>query len=140
MRVRQYYPGVHVPEYGNSRRVHILLAEKVLGRRLRAGEQVHHLNEDTTDARPENLVICPDAAYHKLLHRRTDALNACGNANWLKCCFCKQHDAPNNINTKMRVINGNNWTMFYHKECRTAKRSAQREARMLRTGQKRASL
>lgn len=126
MRKRQHYPGVFVAEYGNTRRVHILLAEKALGRRLPPGVQVHHVNEDTMDARPENLVICPDAAYHKLLHRRTEALDACGNADWLKCCFCKQHDAPENVKTKVRRINGNNWSMFYHPTCRTATRSKQR--------------
>ena len=127
MRTRQHYPGVYVPGYGNTRRVHILMAEKVLGRRFKHGEQVHHVNEDTLDPSPGNLVICPDAAYHKLLHRRTAALAACGNANWLKCCFCKKHDEPAHIFTKMRVINGKNWAMFYHKACRTAHRTSQRK-------------
>ena len=130
MRTRKYYPGVHVSGYGNSRKVHIIMAEKVLGRRFKTGEQVHHVNYDPADIRPENLVLCPDSAYHKLLHRRTDALIACGNANWLKCTFCKKHDDPKNISVKDRVINGNNWQMFYHKQCRTSVRTKQREAQI----------
>ena len=128
---KQQYKGVFVREYGNSRKVHILMAEAVLGRRLPKGVQVHHVNEDWRDNSPSNLVVCPTPAYHKLLHRRTDALKECGNANWLKCCFCQIHDAPENIKTKMRNIGGRSWTpMFYHTACRTARRTQQREAAM----------
>ena len=102
------------------------MAEKVLGRGLPKGAQIHHVNEDVSDNLGSNLVICPDAAYHKLLHRRTDALDACGNANWVKCCFCKKYDAPENVKYRNRIINGSNWAMFYHPKCRTAKRTQQR--------------
>lgn len=49
---------------------HVLVAEKALGKRLPAGAVVHHVNHNKTDNRPENLVICPDHAYHRLLHVR----------------------------------------------------------------------
>lgn len=48
---------------------HVLLAESVLGRRLKKGEMVHHINCRKTDNRPENLLICT-IAYHTALHHR----------------------------------------------------------------------
>ena len=69
-------------EGGRRVAAHILVAEAALGRRLPAGAQVHHVNGQRDDNRGENLVICPDGAYHALLHRRERALDACGNANF----------------------------------------------------------
>lgn len=56
----------------NGRRTyeHILVAEKALGKRLPSGAVVHHVNEKRADNRPQNLVICPNEDYHRLLHKR----------------------------------------------------------------------
>lgn len=48
---------------------HILLAENVVGRPLKRGEVVHHINCDRTDNRPENLLVCK-IGYHMALHAR----------------------------------------------------------------------
>src|SRR5438552_679889 len=48
---------------------HVLCAERVLGRRLKRGEVVHHINGDTTDNRNKNLLVCTHG-YHMLLHWR----------------------------------------------------------------------
>lgn len=76
---------------------HIVVAETVIGRKLPAGAHVHHVDGNKLNNWPYNLVICPDAGYHRLLHQRMDALNACGNADWLKCKFCGQYDDPANL-------------------------------------------
>lgn len=57
------YPGGRIYE-------HILVASDVLGKLLPPGAVVHHINEDRSDNRHSNLVICQDDAYHKLLHKR----------------------------------------------------------------------
>mgnify|MGYP001608446723 CR=1 FL=1 len=76
---------------------HKVIAEKVLGRPLPKGAEIHHVDGNGLNNEHRNLVICPDHAYHALLHIRQRALDACGNANWLPCAFCKEHDDPKNM-------------------------------------------
>lgn len=49
---------------------HVLVAEAALGKHLPEGAQVHHVNEDRSDNRNRNLVVCQDQSYHQLLHAR----------------------------------------------------------------------
>ena len=76
---------------------HIPIAELALGHPLTPGAEVHHVDENPFNNTPSNLVVCPDAAYHKLLHQRQRAFNACGNYGWRLCHFCKRYDAPENM-------------------------------------------
>lgn len=52
---------------------HRLVAERMLGRYLLAGECVHHRNRDKRDNRPENLEVCESNSAH---HRRHAAEHA----------------------------------------------------------------
>jgi len=76
---------------------HILVAEQILGKPLPPNAEIHHVNEDKSDNRLGNIVICSDNDYHHLIHQRLRAYKACGHANWRKCNFCKQWDAPENM-------------------------------------------
>lgn len=87
--------GYHYKTTGKTRKYeHVRIAEAALGKPLPVGAQVHHVDVNSGNNSPSNLVICPDAEYHWLLHVRTRALDACGNANWRKCVLCKQYDDP----------------------------------------------
>ena len=88
---------------------HILLAEKALGKPLPANAVVHHADGDRSNNVRSNLVVCPDRAYHNLLHKRMRAMASCGNANWLICCRCRNYDSPDNLS-----LSGN---QAYHKKC-----------------------
>ena len=77
-----------------ERSAHRVIVERVLGRSLRETEVIHHVDENPHNNAHANLVVCPDDAYHHLLHRRARAYRACGNANAVKCRYCKQWGLP----------------------------------------------
>ncbi len=100
-------------------REHVVIAEKALGKPLPIGAQVHHLDENKKNNNPNNLVICPDQAYHTLLHRRQAAFDACGHYDWVLCRYCHKHDSPVNltITSAVNKPNGSKVKLSYHKEC-----------------------
>jgi len=59
---------------GEQKLEHVLVAEKALGKPLPKGAVVHHINENPSDNRPSNLVVCPDQTYHAELHQRMKRL------------------------------------------------------------------
>ena len=100
---------------------HIEMAERAIGKPLPPGVEVHHVNEIKSDNRPWNLVVCPDRAYHQLLHVRTAALDACGNADWRRCAYCRVHD------DLMRL--GYDKFRHFHPACRRAYQQRGRDRR-----------
>lgn len=95
---------------------HIRVVEKAIGRFLKNPECVHHINEDPTDNRAENLVLCPDQSYHLFLHMRAKTLNACGHADWRKCIYCKQYDDTKNMKEFKRKNRVNSY-YYFHQLC-----------------------
>lgn len=96
---------------------HILIVEKVIGRKLRNQEEVHHVDGNGTNNAHTNLVACSNKAYHRLLHVRTEALIESGNANFRKCRWCHKWDATENMqNMEKKNPNGS----YQHRECANA--------------------
>lgn len=100
---------------GRRRMQHVIVAEKALGKPLPPGAVVHHVDRNRQNNDPSNLVVCPDQAYHKLIHLREDAMRACGNPNYRRCLFCREYDDPASM-----TLTGNNKNGHYqyHKPCR----------------------
>jgi len=92
---------------------HRLLAEKALGKMLPEKVQIHHYDKI-------QIVICQDDAYHKLLHRRTRALRACGHADWRKCWVCQQYSPPGEMIIKEKKA-------AYHRICKNKYQEDKRE-------------
>lgn len=107
--------------YSTVKAMHVLVAEKALGKPLPRGAVVHHVDENPRNNAPTNLVVCPDAAYHNLLHQRMRALDACGHVDWRKCWICKEYDAPERL-----LITGPKHSA--HRECARKRAREQRAA------------
>jgi hypothetical protein len=91
---------------------HREIAERALGKKLPKGVHVHHFDGDRSNNVPTNLVVCPSAAYHFLLHARIEAYQATGDANKRKCAHCGQWDDQENISfyfRNYRYIPGRKW-------------------------------
>ena len=91
---------------------HIIIIEKALGKPIPINAVTHHIDEDKSNNRNTNLVLCNDLAYHNLLHRRIRALRACGYAAGLLCKYCHKYDKPEHL------FVGPNGTNICHKVCR----------------------
>lgn len=59
--------------WADGKHEHQLIAEQVLGRKLKRGERTHHINGDRTDNRNRNLLICSQG-YHRRLHSKMGQL------------------------------------------------------------------
>jgi transposase len=61
-------PGHHLANNRGYVMEHVLVMEEKLGRPLKKGEVVHHVNEDKQDNRPENLVLFSSKSEHVRHH------------------------------------------------------------------------
>lgn len=96
---KQGYVRLRIPDHPHADpkgyvKEHLVVACRVLGRKLPPAAEVHHVDEDKTHNVGGNLVLCEGRAYHMLLHQRTRALDACGHANWRRCTLCQKYDDP----------------------------------------------
>jgi len=113
---------------GGKRGVHVLVAERALGKRLPSGAEVHHVNSDPQDNRRNNLVICQNHHYHMLLHARQRILERGGNPDRDKECARCGRMRPKTEFSPRR--DHGNPTLFH--ACRPCAVDIQRERRLMR--------
>jgi hypothetical protein len=58
----------------SNKLVHRYVVEKKIGRKLRQGEIVHHINRNKLDNSPENLEVFANQEEHEKHHKKTDWL------------------------------------------------------------------
>lgn len=99
---------------------HVMIVEQILGKKLPTTVVIHHIDGNRLNNSKDNLVVCQDQAYHKLLHTRTKALDACGNANWRKCWVCKKYCDKTELINKVAKTNQNGEGTWMHRTCEQA--------------------
>lgn len=73
---------------------HRLVAEEKIGRRLKKGELVHHIDHDKQNNKPENLEIVASIAEHRFQHRKKDSnrIRLDEKNSLVQCaCGCQTH-------------------------------------------------
>jgi len=79
---------------------HILVMEKHLGRYLKKGEVIHHINENKSDNRLENLMLFPNAGSHTAYHfkiRRNKKILLTEKRGWKICKNCNNKLSSSNF-------------------------------------------
>lgn len=94
-RVIEGYPALWAPDHprATNRYVfeHVLVIERVLGKPLAEPHVVHHVDQNPTNNRNDNLCVLENQTEHMALHTRLRVLRAGGNA-WTQrmCCRCNK--------------------------------------------------
>lgn len=104
-------PGHPYAENRGYVREHRLVMEKHIGRYLLPKEDIHHLNEDKTDNRIENLVLFKNRSEHiKMFHSNVGIetrfkkghVSANKNGKFVKCAECDKMFWKTKLSTQMR--------------------------------------
>ena len=108
-------------------RPHVLVVEKILGRRLPATAVVHHVDRNRKNQSPDNLVVCQNQAYHLHSHSRMRILEAGGNPNFDKICSrCKTPKPLGDFHYR-RDPDCNDGRRYYCKPCQSKRAKERRK-------------
>ena len=92
--------------------------EQILGHRLSLKHEVHHRDGDGFNFANNNLIVCENTSYHRLLEARQAAYRATGDPNKRKCKYCKQYDDLSNMYPSISLTRGPNTAYGYqHRLC-----------------------
>lgn len=115
---RRYYVSRKKPgKYSTTRVLHRILVEKVLGKKLPRGAEIHHVDGFRNNNINSNLVVCENREYHHLLHVRVEALECAGDPHARMCYRCHKWDIPGrgdfHVSPLRRSVSG----FPYHRSC-----------------------
>lgn len=96
---------------GGNIREHVYVMSTVIERPLIKGEVVHHIDNNSKNNSPDNLMLFASNADHILYHAKQAAFLACGNASFMKCPYCKSYDDPSNMYVRK------NSYQAWHRKC-----------------------
>jgi len=81
--------GHHLADVRGYAYEHRLVAEKKLGRRLKRGETIHHVDGHKRNNKPGNIEVCKTRAHHAKHHRTSGKrMRNPGERNPLVLCAC----------------------------------------------------
>lgn len=89
---------------------HRVVAEALMGRRLRAGEQVHHIDGNKQNNSPANVEVTTSRAHHGVRHRRPASRRRLpGEANLSIECGCgASFNKYDELGRPRRFVSGHN--------------------------------
>jgi hypothetical protein len=132
--VKQGYVYLYIsnhPRAGKNHYIpeHTLIAEKAIGHYLPPKAEVHHHNKIKGDNKHRNLIVCEDRQYHKIIHIRTAAYIATGNAHKRCCTYCHEYDDISNMRLNSPKSSA---STYIHKVCQNARIGIWKTAKKLR--------
>jgi hypothetical protein len=85
------------PKREGEREHIIIVLQARKGKPLPPKSEIHHFDGDRSNNKNNNLVVCPNTAYHRLIEARTKRYKETGDFNLKKCIMCKQIKSLDNF-------------------------------------------
>lgn len=114
--MKERYKKIRVSDHPNASangqiREHIYVMSMFLGRPLKKGEVVHHIDNNPFNNNIENLMLFSSNAEHTSHHARELAFQESGDYDKKKCAYCKKYDDPTTMYVRPSGVQA------WHREC-----------------------